>query len=1233
MKRITSTVLVLSFIFNLLIQTGQFVTTVHADSPNLALGAVTLDASSAKSGGTYPVEKVVDGDSSTGWQPNSADRPNGSVWYSLDLGQQMTYNKAIFKFGTNIGLGELEIAYSNDALTWSTAYKKAVENKGNNTLTTETVTFNEVSGRYVKVIFTLTDTTKNLNVREFELYDEEAEESEVPEEDNLALHANVLAFSSGSSNPVSNALDGHNGTFWAPTSIDRANGPYFILDLGSSKKINRALFNFRVNNSLGSYTIQYSDNAIDWIEAYAGSPINRNNTPGDDNKIDTVDFANVVDARYVKVILSFNQLIESGIPIWTNTGNIKIAGDSTCAGAVPCFIYTNNFQLNEFQLYKYTPPVQPATKPASVTAAYSISDNGSVGIGWKDPLLNANDPAYDHIVVTLDSDPSNPVIVAKGNQFVSFNQLNNGQEYTFTIQTVTQNVGGDVLSDAVTVSAIPKDSLNTLLIHAGKLDIIKNDLLNPLNTNHVEAVNELIELADLALEADLYSVMNKTGMTPSGDKHDYWSIAPYWWPDPTKPNGLPYINRDGVTNPDGNTNMYDKQNFIDFKTVVLNLSLAYYVTNDEQYAERAAEQIRSWFLNPATKMNPNFNYGQGIRGSVEGRAQGILEANKLLDLIDAVELISNSTHWSIEDTKGFKSWLAEFTEWLTTNPLAIAEKNTHNNHGTWYDTQFVAYTTYLGYFDEARAYINSIAIPRIEEQILEDGTMPEELRRTRPFHYFIYNLIPITMTAMIGDYLSENVWGGEEGRIHNAYQFITPYIVDFASWPYKELNAEDERNFVTYLRTAAMKFNQNSYWSAAEILLADQMLTHRANLVAPGGIIPATRQEMVAFRLQDFATPVIGTIDETNSSITLRVPKGTDVTRLRATFASTGETVKIGATNQVSGVSVNDYTLPVVYTVVSPLGQTKNYTVYVNVSSTRLPQVIYETSFTEYRSNPIIDTTLAQNSSITLFDIIAPLPQLSSNIEANTWYQGFMDNGILRAGANIFIKDGNSTHTRSIPAALRLLKNTTYGSMVTLNVSTSHYEDIVVSFVARTQDQSLNYKLHSEWSVDGGVTWTTADTLIRDSDTSILTNTYNKVPFTVTISDPGASDASNFLFRFRLDKTSSGYMNLDDIQFAAVPKETNASLYQLDISNGILSPAFHPSVTEYTVDVDHNVTHISFNPIFADAAAKIEINGLANASFTPFNIQVGQNEFLLKVTPEVGNSKTYKVTVNRAPSL
>src|SRR3954465_11347972 len=63
------------------------------------------------------------------------------------------------------------------------------------------------------------------------------------------------------------------------------------------------------------------------------------------------------------------------------------------------------------------------------------------------------------------------------------------------------------------------------------------------------AVTQLRKEADGFLKLKPPSVLDKPSVAASGDKHDYFTYGPYWWPDPTKPDGLPYIRRDGDVNP------------------------------------------------------------------------------------------------------------------------------------------------------------------------------------------------------------------------------------------------------------------------------------------------------------------------------------------------------------------------------------------------------------------------------------------------------------------------------------------------------------------------------------------------------------------------------------------------------------------------------------------------------------------------------------------------------------
>src|SRR5581483_11793342 len=158
------------------------------------------------------------------------------------------------------------------------------------------------------------------------------------------------------------------------------------------------------------------------------------------------------------------------------------------------------------------------------------------------------------------------------------------------------------------------------------------------------ALQQLIQQADALLHARLVSVVEKIQLPESGDIHDYLSLAPYWWPDPTKPDGLPYIHRDGQTNPQA-AEIPDKPNFQSMMPNVKTLALAYYFTDNETYAAKAIDILRAWFLNRDTAMNPNLNHAQMVRGRDTGRAAGIIDARALSTVVDSIGLIQRFHQW------------------------------------------------------------------------------------------------------------------------------------------------------------------------------------------------------------------------------------------------------------------------------------------------------------------------------------------------------------------------------------------------------------------------------------------------------------------------------------------------------------------------------------------------------------------------------------------------------------
>ena len=135
-------------------------------------------------------------------------------------------------------------------------------------------------------------------------------------------------------------------------------------------------------------------------------------------------------------------------------------------------------------------------------------------------------------------------------------------------------------------------------------------------------------------------VDGKKLVAPSGNKHDYISVGTYWWPNPDTPDGLPYIRRDGVTNPDSKT--YDNNRINKLSQCVNELVLLWYFTKDEEVAKRAVEQLRRFFLDPRTRMNPHLKYSQCVPGVSPGRVWGLIDTLWLTDVVNAAALLRES---------------------------------------------------------------------------------------------------------------------------------------------------------------------------------------------------------------------------------------------------------------------------------------------------------------------------------------------------------------------------------------------------------------------------------------------------------------------------------------------------------------------------------------------------------------------------------------------------------------
>ena len=333
-----------------------------------------------------------------------------------------------------------------------------------------------------------------------------------------------------------------------------------------------------------------------------------------------------------------------------------------------------------------------------------------------------------------------------------------------------------------------------------------------------KALKKLIADADKALAVTPPSVMQKTKVPPSGDKHDYMSIAPYFWPNPATKDGLPYVRKDGKVNPESRAEaVNDTLRARLVGSTVETLALGYYFTRDEKYAEHAAKVLRTWFLDPATKMTPHFRFAQAIPGVNDGRGTGLIEARGLADAADAAILLVGSKHWSAADQQALQAWGEGFFEWLLGSKNGQDERAAKNNHGTWYDVQAVKWALVLGRKDKAKELCVDAGPGRIGVQVEPDGKQPLELVRTATFSYSCFNLRALSTLAGLGEHAGVDLWKyrSADGRsLVVALDFLVPYLgKNPKPWTMQQIHESNDDDVLPVLRAAALATGDARYES------------------------------------------------------------------------------------------------------------------------------------------------------------------------------------------------------------------------------------------------------------------------------------------------------------------------------------------------------------------------------------------------------------------------------------
>jgi hypothetical protein len=298
--------------------------------------------------------------------------------------------------------------------------------------------------------------------------------------------------------------------------------------------------------------------------------------------------------------------------------------------------------------------------------------------------------------------------------------------------------------------------------------------------------NRVIARADKMISENPETITSFHAPRSTGGPNDFFSEAPYWWPDTANPEG-PFTRKDGLRYPDS---FKDHDNAVNrFSWIVSTITSAYLLSGDEKYANAAMKHLKAWFIDPETKMNPNWLYGQAIQGINTGRGAGLIDAMPLMDVALSVLYLEDSPSLSDQDIFLIKEWFTEFLHWMTTHQFGINEMNSKNNHGTWWHVQAAAYAKLTDNKVVLKLCHDHFLELLIPNQMASDGSFPAELARTKPYSYSLFNLDALSALAWILTDETYDVWNKNlpDGRgLKKGIDFMLQYIEDISKWPFQK---------------------------------------------------------------------------------------------------------------------------------------------------------------------------------------------------------------------------------------------------------------------------------------------------------------------------------------------------------------------------------------------------------------------------------------------------------------
>lgn len=333
-----------------------------------------------------------------------------------------------------------------------------------------------------------------------------------------------------------------------------------------------------------------------------------------------------------------------------------------------------------------------------------------------------------------------------------------------------------------------------------------------------EYIDRYEKAAGQYIRATPLSVTAKKKLPPSRDARDYMTLSPYWWPDTTQADGLPYIRKDGERNPE----VYaypERENAGRFGEAACCLGMLYYITGKEQYAAACAGWLRTWFTDPVKGMNPNMTYAQYVPGMKGLRGTGIIDARRFCRTLRAAKWIEGSAAWTAGDKKKLDEWASAFCYWMENSTQGQKEAHAGNNHGLWYETIHLTVLAYLERVGRIREVATQSILPKIGAQIAGDGSLPQELQRTLSLHYSTFVLEALTEANRITAGIGIDLWNtpAPNGKTAaDALAYLYPYYLHPEKWQFKQIKPFDRSRAAIILYEAGTALNRPDYLDSAK---------------------------------------------------------------------------------------------------------------------------------------------------------------------------------------------------------------------------------------------------------------------------------------------------------------------------------------------------------------------------------------------------------------------------------